>query len=242
MSWYKISKQKEFPQIANQFPSKEEQTMAFFDRNEEAIRDVIEEYQASKPGEIQPWPVVPFDRVNKIWKDYMRYRVVHDTRGMEQISDRMIKNVHRLYANTYLSGHTPHDPSYELDNYGMSEKDLKRFYDEYTLDEYGQDRISDYALDDLQNDALELSRANTAEEKLQIVDRMFSRIHRRSDLPAMFIEGGTKSLNMLFGRPTEAFNLKQYKIGSRKMYDKRNYANRRNERIYFLPPPLKTTL
>ena len=211
MNWYKKAQQKEFTEITKDLPDEQEQMQNFFEGEQEAIRDVLEEYQGSKPGEKQPWPVVPFGRVNKIWQDYMKYGLVHDTKGMEQISDRMIKNVHRLYANTYLSGHTPHDPSYELDNYGMSEKDLKRFYDEYTLDEYGQDRISDYALDDLQNDALELSKANTAEEKLQIVDRMFSRIHRRSDLPAMFIEGGTKSLNMLFGRPTEAFNLKQYK-------------------------------
>ena len=40
-------------------------------------------------------------------------------------------------------------------------------------------------------------------EKLQIIDRMFSRIHCRSDLPGLFIEGGTASLNQLFGRPSE---------------------------------------
>ena len=185
----------------------------FCEQEDEALRDVLEEFVASKPDEKQPWELVPFNRVRKIWSDYMQYGFVRDVRGIDQIADRMIRNVHRLAANTYLMGHTQGDPTEHFEDYSIDEKAKERFWESYIIEESGQWRISDYALDKLQNDALELMKARSAEEKLQIIDRMFNRVHQRSDLSAMFIEGGAGSLDKLFGvRPNvEAFNLKQYK-------------------------------
>ena len=53
-----------------------------------------------------PWTVVSAPRLQKIWSDYMRTGVVRDTRGLEEIKENMINNALKLYASTYLSGHT----------------------------------------------------------------------------------------------------------------------------------------
>jgi len=221
MNWYKLAQQKEFQSITKDMPDEQGMIEDYVSDRDEAIYNVIKEYKNSKPGDRQPWPVVPFGRVRKIWNDYSTYGVVHDTRGIDEIASRMIKNIQRLYANTYLSGHTTLDPKEELEEQGMDkEDDLERFYWEYSLDDTGQARISDYAMDKLENDALDLAQANTSEQKLLIIDRMFNRIHQRSDIAAMFIEGGSDSLTELFGfaKQSLAFNLKQHKKAQNKNY------------------------
>jgi hypothetical protein len=70
-------------------------------------------------------------------------------------------------------------------------------------DDRGQDRISDYALDKLIEDAARIYASKTAEEKLVNVDRALNRIHMRSDIAAWFVPGGTAALNELSGTPSE---------------------------------------
>lgn len=59
-----------------------------------------------------PWILVSAPRLQKIFSDYMRTGVVRDTRGLEEIKEIMINNALKLYASTYLSGHT----SINMDN------------------------------------------------------------------------------------------------------------------------------
>lgn len=63
----------------------------------------------------------------------------------------------------------------------------------------GQWRISDYALDKLYSLANDLLKTSSSDEKLVIIDTILSVTHQRSDLAALFIEGGQQSLNMLSG-------------------------------------------
>jgi len=173
----------------------------------ETIDEVLSEFMESQPNTIQPWDYIPFERLKKIWQDYMKFGFVRDEKGVDLIAGIMIKDVQKLAANTLLSGHTPSDPEEYFERYGLTEEDKERFLWDYTVTESGADRISDYALEPLAKDAVLLMSAQTAEEKLQIIDRMLNRIHARGDLAEMFIQGGKDKLNELFGgKPTYASN------------------------------------
>jgi len=206
MNWYKKAakpKQQEQQELNLGIPTEEDLEYDYFDNEKEAIHDVLGEFKKSKPNTVQPWPVVPLARVKKIWNDYMTFGFIRDTRGMDEIAQQMIKNVHRLAANTYLMGHTQADPSRDFSDYKINKKQQERFWDDYAIDERGQARISDYGLKPLQELAFQLQKTFKPEKQLQIVDRMFNICHQRSDLPSFFIEGGTQGLNELFRRPTD---------------------------------------
>lgn len=196
--------QQEFETIKKEVPGRTEKEALYdyYDAHFQSVHDVLNEFKQSKPGDKQPWSVVPFARLKKIWEDYMKMGFVRDEKGMEQIARQMIENTHRLAANTYLMEHTPLDPREHFEDYNITKKEEQRFIEEYLIDEEsGQWRISDYGLDKLEELALQLEKTYKAEEQLQIVDRMLNIVHQRSDFPSMFIEGGTKNLNELFRSP-----------------------------------------
>ena len=207
MKIYKIAQQREFELIKEEVPTKikteEKSSYEYFDSQLEAIGDVLQEFKRREKGTTQPWSVVPFSRIKKIWEDYMKMGFVRDVKGMESISQRMIQNTHRLYANTYLMGHTASDPTSDFGEYDITEEEQEIFWNYAIDDERGQARISDYGLKPLEELAFKLQRTFKPEDQLQIVDRMFNVVHRRSDLPAFFIEGGSNSLDELFGRPSD---------------------------------------
>lgn len=211
MKIYKISQmiQEVLPDIEKQVPSKQRDEDDVMEEYAEdyynSIAEVLREFKANKRKKNfrQPWTVIPFARVKKIWNDYATYGFVRDERGMQEIANKMIQNVHLLAANTYLTGHTMGDPTEYFEDFGLKKKDIKNFGWDYAVDETGQSRISDYGLDELEKLAIELTKTLNSTQQLLLVDRMFNIVHQRSDLPGMFIEGGTKSLDQLAGRPSE---------------------------------------
>jgi len=208
----------------NNPPAREEADVmrGFFEDYDSATREVLGEFRSlisRDPNAKQPWGVVPFARVKKIWEDYIKLGFVRDGKGIDQIAETMIRNVHRLAANTYLMGHTESSPDDTFEEYGITTDDQKdKFYD-YASDDNGTIRISDYGLEPLQDEAIKLESSFDPTERLQIIDRMFNTVHQRSDLPALFIEGGSDSLNALaYGDEVVAKSDKWYKIA--KLVDK----------------------
>lgn len=201
-NWYKTAAKQQDFSFLEQRPSEYDVLEEQLGQEQQAVQDVLEEFKTKEPDGRQPWPVVPLGRVKKIWEDYMKTGFVRDEKGIEQIAQRMIANTHRLFANTYLMGHTEQDPKSEFEDFGMDEEAINNFGD-YATDEKGNWRLSDSALRPLQEDAFELAKTYDPVQQLQIIDRMFGRVHPRSDLAALFIEGGSSSLDLLFGRPSE---------------------------------------
>lgn len=165
-----------------------------------AIDDILAEFRDRNKGDKQTWTVVSFPRVKKIWEDYSRLGIVRDERGMDDIVQQIITNIARLQANTYLAGHESQNPNEDVENHGVDLQDFEDNFADFILDETGQWRLSDYGLDKLVKIADELLDAKTAEEKLLLVDKVFNVAHQRNDLPKLFIQGGTRSLNTLAGR------------------------------------------
>ena len=177
--------------------------------NIEAVEDWYEQadqvfdqtYQNFKqnPQQRQEWHTVPAARLTKIWTDYSKNGFVRDVKGLEYIAQIMMENTQKLYANTLLAGHTEHSPEdyvQERLEGSWTEEDDYQFAD-HILDENNAWRISDYALRPLMEDSLQLMTANSPEQKLLIIDRMLNRIHARSDIAGLYVEGGTSTLNAL---------------------------------------------
>ncbi len=176
-----------------------------YDRLDQVKTDILTGFLQDKKRGIkeQPWKVIPFPRLKKIWEDYMRMGIVRDTAGLEMIEDIITDNILKLYVNTELSGHTPVDPSDDFEEYGYTEQDTEDFF-EYVKE------ISDYAFSDfggtrpgLTTLLSQVRRAKTPEEKLPLLDQILNVVHQRSDLAALFVEGGSSALSQLSGSPSE---------------------------------------
>ena len=176
-----------------------------YDRLDQVKTDILTGFLEDKKRGIkeQPWKLIPFPRLKKIWEDYMRMGIVRDTAGLEMIEDIVTDNILKLYVNTELSGHTPVNPDDDFEEYGYTEQDKEDFWD-YVKE------ISDYAFDDfggtrpgLTTLLSQVRRAKTPEEKLPLLDQILNVVHQRSDLAALFVEGGSSALSQLSGNPSE---------------------------------------
>lgn len=158
----------------------------------------------------QPWILIPFARLKKIWEDYMSTGIVRDTRGVDMIEDILTTNILKIAVNTELVGHSEVDPSYDFDEYSYTDEDRDDFADYI-------DKFSDYAFSDFGGRRLglftllqQLRRARNYEEKIPIMDQILNVVHQRSDLAAWFVEGGSQSLSQLSGSPSETLNESEY--------------------------------
>lgn len=167
----------------------------FLERRDNILYEVVRDFLAGRKHIY--WPVIKAEKLAKVWLLYGKYGRI-DEKDIDDIADKMIDLVARLTVSTELSGHTPYDVREELEDngYEFTEEEWGRLLD--TLeDKDGRWYLSDYGLKPLQNLALRLYNANNAEQKLFTVDRMLNVVHQRSDLAAMFVQGGTRTLNKI---------------------------------------------
>ena len=166
----------------------------------------------------QPWDVLPFARISKIWKDFSSIHVVRDERGVWEARDLVVGNTAKLVANTLLMGHESADPKgYFADAYEnyrdtlgedppMGEAGIPYYdlFDQYVTDDAGNWRISDYGLDKLSDLCIHMMSTNDAKEALMLLDQALNVTHYRSNLAAWFVQGGISSLSKLFNESVEA--------------------------------------
>jgi hypothetical protein len=176
----------------------------FNEKKENAISEIVYDL-LKKRRKKQIIKKAPKARLFKIWTDYSKLGLVRDEKGIEEISKIFIDNIAKLSANTYLAGHTPNDPIPDvmyLSNITKEQAEEILNSDEfidYIEDYNGQLRISDYGLDKLEALAFELmTKADTPEQKLIVLDKILNVAHQRSDLSRLFVEGGSGTLDVLF--------------------------------------------
>lgn len=176
-----------------------------YEKLDDVKRDILSGFLNDRKRGIkkQPWQVIPFARLKKIWEDYMRMGIVRDTAGLEMIEDIIQTNILKLYVNTELSGHSEVNPDDDFEEYGYTEQDKEGFWN-YV------DKISDYAFSDFGGRRLGLTtllghlrKARTPEEKVPILDQILNVVHQTSDLASYFVEGGSSALSQLSGSPSE---------------------------------------
>ena len=171
----------------------------FFDRENEANHWFVSTFR--RFPEAQPWDVVPAARLTKIWNDYANSGVVRDVRGIDQIAETIVDNIARLQVNTIVAGHTQLDPEEYLEAYLDEDDPDPSATIAKMVDWIPDDRFSDYAMEPLIKDAIDIVGARTPEEKLIAIDRSLNRIHQRGELAKFFVEGGVGTLNRISGRP-----------------------------------------
>jgi 2'-5' RNA ligase/8-oxo-dGTP pyrophosphatase MutT (NUDIX family) len=213
---------------------KEADVYSHIEGQDAAAQQIIEEYTAhlKQKNYRQKWTLVPAARLKKIWNDYAKTGFVRDEKGIDDIAWIIANNINKLEVNTILCGHEQQDPIQYAegitgDQYpdGYFEK-LEHFFD----DEKGNWRISDFAMNKLTNLAIQLSEAPTAEQKLQLIDRVLNIVHQRSDLASWFIEGGSNTLSQLSGTgksgstktagPDQSYMIPQHSDSAQPEFDK----------------------
>lgn len=158
----------------------------------------MSEFRNRKPGERQTWALIPAARLIKIWNDYAKTGVVRDAKGIDAVADTVVENVLRLEFNTAVMGHTQLSAEDALYGHTSESEDVEQVANEfgdYATDPNGAWRLSDYGLDKLHGLIQQIVSAKTPEQKLMLVDMALNVVHQRSDLAAMFVEGGTSTLN-----------------------------------------------
>lgn len=176
-----------------------------YELKDNIFRNIVDDYIESKNGDHhkQKWYLIPFNRLKKIWEDYIRYGFIRDTKGMDMFEGIFTQNILKLAINTELSGHMQYYPTEELEDMGLTEDDLWNDDDfdfgDYIEGDNGQLRISDYGLQPLTKLLFQLKKENDYNKKLIIMDKMLNVVHQRSDIAGMFVEGGSASLDKLSG-------------------------------------------
>jgi len=170
------------------------------------VHEVLKEYvQHHRRRKHQPWAVAPAARLKKIWMDFGKSGIIRDEKGLNEIADRIVRNIFRLHANTVLCGHSTVSYDEYLEGVGLTKEQFNDENDDWFTDpKSGQWRISDYALDPLMQQARKIMSAVTAEEKLYAIDKVLNITHQRSQLADWFVEGGIKTLNAIFEYRPEA--------------------------------------
>jgi hypothetical protein len=178
------------------------------ERQDQVANNIIEEYGKSigKDGYRQRWSLVPAGRLTKIWNDYAKLGFVRDEKGIDNIADTVLENIHKIQVNNVLTGHSEESIEDFTDRI-LGEKHDADYYSELSPsffdDEKGNWRLTDFAANKLADGAITLMRAKTPEEKLQAIDHILNIVHQRSDLSSWFVEGGQKTLNAIAGRPSD---------------------------------------
>jgi GNAT superfamily N-acetyltransferase len=188
----------------------------YIEGRDQTALEIIDEYKAhlGQRGYRQKWTLIPAARLKKIWNDYAKLGFVRDEKGIDQIASIVIQNVYKIDVNTTLTGHTSTSPTGFANS--LLEERLPDDYfeqdDSFFEDEHGSWRISDYAMQALQQGVGELLESKSAEEKLQIIDHILNIVHQRNDLSRWFVEGGQATLKQLAGTLDKAEKVLESKL------------------------------
>jgi len=168
----------------------------FHERRDRELEDLARLLKQSQGKGRVPWKTVPASLLKRVWLQFGKYHRIKEN-DLDKIADQIMTNIARLQASTEMMGHTSHDVRPELaDNgYEFSDEEWEDWMTSYFADEEGSWRLSDYGLEPLKHIYVDIFNAQTPEEKLYACDKALNVVHRRSDLAAMFIEGGTATLN-----------------------------------------------
>jgi len=107
--------------------------------------------------------------------------------------------IHKLKPGDYNSNEDCTILPFTEDEYQVKSEDY--IYDK----NWGQYRISDYAMEPLIKLANELLLSTTAEEQLILIDRVFNVVHSRGDIASLFVKGGSYALSELADNPNLGF-------------------------------------
>lgn len=174
----------------------------WIERIDSALADMVASFDAHGRKRAKwriTWQPVNAEAVARIWLVYGKRGTVFDSEGLARITEQVLNLIARLHVSTAISGHATFDMRPEAEEYrgrAFTNKQWARFVDGME-DREGRWFLSDYGMRPLEALFVRLFRAATDEERLMTLDRVFNVVHQRGDLAAMFIQGGTATLNRI---------------------------------------------
>ena len=168
----------------------------YSDIYDQELTNVLEEFITSNGEGRLSWPVVSASKLTAAWISFGKYHHVRNERALDDIANSIVHNIARLDVCTLLLGHTPRDPRVaveELLGGELTGEDYEKL-SAFLCNQEGAWLLSDYAFNSLHPLVIKILKAETAEDKLYMIDRVLNVVHQRSDLAQHFIEGGTSTL------------------------------------------------
>lgn len=176
------------------------ETISYYrDLLDQKIIEVWRGCEASKEDDRYPWKTYNLTRTKKIWADFVKSGIVRDETGLDKMADNFINKIAAIKAMTILWGHTELSPKEIIEDLELtwSEETEYKIGGYIFDDDQGQWRISDYAMDQLEELAWKIIEAETSIKKLLLLDQVLNVVHMRSDIASWFIKGGRNSLDEL---------------------------------------------
>jgi hypothetical protein len=176
-------------------------TEDFVHRRDVQLEEVAKFILEKSQGKIRlPWITIPATLLTRVWYQFGKnpQREVN-TNDLDKIADRILTNIARLRVTTEMMEHTSYDVRPELEDLGFTftDEQWEEWVPNVLKNKKGSFLISDYGLPKLENIYPSIFNAKTNEEKIYACDKALNIIHQRSDLAAMFIEGGSSTLTKI---------------------------------------------
>lgn len=170
----------------------------FLERKDKQLLDLAELLKKSKGKGRVPWKTVSASLLKRVWLLFGKTHRINNN-DIDKIADQVLTNIARLSASTEMMGHTPYDVRPELEEMGyvFTDEEWDDWMANYFTNIEGSWLLSDYGLPKLEALYSKIFNAHTSEEKLYAVDKALNVVHQRNDLAAMFVEGGTSTLNYI---------------------------------------------
>jgi hypothetical protein len=170
---------------------------AFGDLEMEVVIDIMQQFYNKSPH--VKFSVVPKQLLFSIWTYFGKNNLIRNTKGLEKIKNRLLKNIVVLHVGNLLSGHSQVCPWEFLSDQGYEEveewtDEQKNTFSAFLETENGLDIISDYGLPYLYPLFHKLHHAESPEDILYTCDMILNVVHQRSDMAEFFIEGGSQTL------------------------------------------------
>ena len=168
----------------------------YFERLDAQLLDLADLLKRSKGKGRVPWKTIPASLLKRVWLQFGKYNRINEN-DLDKIADQMLTNIARLEASTEMMGHTQRDvrPELEDNGYVFTDEEWDEWMSNYFTNNKVSWMISDYGLPKLNKIYAEIFNADTSEKKLYAIDKALNVVHQRYDLAAMFVQGGTATLN-----------------------------------------------
>jgi GNAT superfamily N-acetyltransferase len=170
----------------------------FFERRESEMFKLSVALKQSKGHGRLHWTTISSTLLKKVWLMFGKYHKINEN-DIDKIADQILTNIARLSASTAMMGHSSENvrPDLADNDYVFTDEEWDVWMPEFFTDINGAWLISDFGLPKLEKLYYDIFNANTPEDKLYACDKALNIIHQRSDLAAMFVEGGTVTLNYI---------------------------------------------
>ena len=170
----------------------------FLERKDSQLYEIANFLKSNKTGNIT-WKTISATLLKKTWLLFGKYNKVNDN-AIDKIADQLLTNIVRLTLANEFTGHSEEYHLREIidDSCGIefTDEEWENVCNRFE-DKNGRDYISDYGIRPLQRIYSIIFNAKTPEEKLYACDKALNVVHQRSDLAAMFVEGGQTTLTQI---------------------------------------------